>query len=83
MTTTYEIRHSDGHVDSGFKTVDLAISALLQEYPNLEWGHPGDLDDCGERTLCWASFCDAKNDDGSAAIAAIHRVEQATNRRTR
>jgi hypothetical protein len=77
MTTTYEIRHSDGRVDGGFATVDDAAIALQREYPTLFWGHSGDLDDGGERTLCWASLRDSEDDYGSSAVAAIHRVEQA------
>jgi len=74
-TTTYEIRYPNGRIDAGYDTIADAAAALRSEYPELEYGHDGDLDDHGERTLCWASLDESEDDDGSSAIASIYRSE--------
>jgi hypothetical protein len=34
-------------------------------------GHYGDLEDGGDRTLCWADEADAQDDPGVRAVATI------------
>lgn len=74
----YEIRFSNGPVDSGYDTIDDAVAALRADYPDLDYGHDGDLEDHGERTLCWASPEDSEDDDGSSAVASIYRSGRCT-----
>jgi hypothetical protein len=48
-----------------------AIEAVRAVHPGAWIGHPGDLADGGERTLCWAEKASA-GDDG-ARVATIRR----------
>jgi hypothetical protein len=54
-------------------TYETAQDAVRAQYPGAEIGHDGDLDDFGDRTLCWASEADSIDDDGANAIASIYR----------
>jgi hypothetical protein len=70
----YRISYSDGrtvHVAS----FDAAIEVLEAEYPELSYGHGGDLKDGGDRALCWAYDADGRDDDGIRAVASIHHDE--------
>jgi hypothetical protein len=69
---TYEIRYSTGSTDTA-DTYEAAQDAVRARYPGAEIGHDGDLDDFGDRTLCWASAEDSVDDDGANAIASIYR----------
>lgn len=71
---TYEIRYSNGRTERGYETEDDAREAVLEEYPDAEIGHPGDLSDGGDRTLCWADEESSVDDDGARAVASIRRV---------
>ena len=76
-TETYRITYTDGrcpgnHADH--PTHESACAAILAEWPEAEIGHDGDLTDSGDRTLAWASQDDAIDDDGSSAVASIHRI---------
>ena len=44
------------------------------------WGAEMDCETQGRRTLVWASFADAENDDGSNAVAEIIEVEDSMAR---
>jgi len=68
---SYEISYTDGRLRGGFASVDDAIEVLEREYPELDYGHDGDVEDGGERTLVWASRRDARDDDGARAVASI------------
>ena len=67
---TYEINYSDGR-SAEAETYEDACNMVRAAYPEAEIGHPGDLKDGGDRTLCWASEDDARDDDGQRAIAMI------------
>lgn len=67
---TYRIDYTDGRTADA-DTYDEAIEILEAEYPDLEYGHDGDLTEGGTRTLCWACEDDAQNDDGARAVASI------------
>lgn len=69
----YAINYTDGRTTE-CDTLAEAIATLEAEYPDLEYGHAGDLSEGGERTLCWACEDDAQNDDGAHAVAAIYRA---------
>ncbi len=71
--SSYEISYSDGRSATA-ETYDAAVETLRNEYPEAEIGHSGDLEDGGDRTLCWACEEDSKNDDGRRAVAAIRGV---------
>lgn len=69
----YEINYTDGRT-AECETIDEAIATLEVEYPDLAYGHAGDLYEGGERTLCWECEADSLNDDGAHAVAAIYRA---------
>jgi hypothetical protein len=64
-----------GGTTSTCDTYTAAIAGVLLEYPDAVTSHDGDLDDGGDRTLCWANAHDAANDDGANAIAVITRSD--------
>lgn len=70
---TYETRYSDGRVET-HGTYAEAVAAFAAEHEGCEIGHDGDLQDGGERTLCWASEEDSIDDDGARATASIYRI---------
>ena len=67
----YAISYSNGQPKVTTETYDEAIEILQAEYPDLEYGHDGDLSDGGDRTLCWADEASSVNDDGGNAVASI------------
>ena len=67
----YRINYSNGSPDVLAETYDEAIDLLRAEWPDMEYGHDGDLSDGGDRTLVWACEEDAENDDGGNAVASI------------
>src|SRR5688572_22882077 len=72
---TYQIKWSDGRVDSGYTSYPAAKAVVEAELGvGCEIGHDGDLSDGGGRTLCWATEGDSINDDGSRAVASIVEV---------
>jgi len=70
----YEISYSNGQPKVTTETYDEAIGILQSEYPDLEYGHDGDLSDGGDRTLAWACEEDSVNDAGQNAVASIREV---------
>jgi hypothetical protein len=69
----YEISYSDGR-RATTETLDGAIALLLAEYPDLEYGHDGDLSDGGDKTLAWACEQDSLGDAGQNAVASIREA---------
>ena len=67
---TYRLRFSHG-ATSTHETYEDALRAVVSVHPGAVTTHPGDIDDGGESTLCWASEEDAENDPGTLAIAKI------------
>ncbi len=68
------INHIIAWADGSFRlcgSYEEACDIVTARYPGAEIGHDGDLDDGGERTLCWETADDANNDDGADAIATI------------
>lgn len=57
---------STGGVEGYDEAVELARSEGAREI-----GHDGDLTSGGDRTLCWASEEDARDDDGRRAVCSI------------
>lgn len=70
---TYTIKYSNGRTDTA-DTYDAAIEAVRAEYPDAEIGHDGDLENGGDRTLCWETEDEAADDDGASAIASIYEA---------
>lgn len=54
----------------GAEGYDEAV-ALARSEGAVEVGHDGDLERGGDRTLCWASEADARDDDGARALCKI------------
>lgn len=54
----------------GVEGYDEAV-ALARSEGAVEVGHDGDLERGGDRTLCWASEADARDDDGARALCKI------------
>ena len=67
----FTINYSHGR-KAEYHTFGRCIEVLTEEYPELEYGHAGDLSEDGERTLCWECEADSVNDDGANAIASIY-----------
>lgn len=73
---SYRITYANGSLAaSEVATYDDAIILCASRWPELEYGHSGDLTDGGDRTLVWACAADAENDDGARAVATIRREE--------
>jgi hypothetical protein len=70
---TYEIRYSDGRVETA-QGYDAAQDMLREQYPDAEIGHDGDLSLGGDRTLAWETEEISCGDDGQHAVASIHRI---------
>jgi len=71
----YEIRWAWGRVEN-FPTWDEVEARVLDEFPEAAIGHPGDLSDFGDRTLCWRTEEEALNDPGARAVCVIHEVKR-------
>ena len=48
---------------------------IRERHPNAEIGHDGDMEDGGNRTLCWADADDAANYVEAKAIASIWWID--------
>lgn len=70
---SYRIIYANGEVPSEVATYDDAIILCADRWPDLEYGHDGDLSDGGNRTLVWACKADSVDDDGGKAVASIWR----------
>lgn len=55
-------------------TYEEACEAVRSGYEDPVIGHDGDLTEGGDRTLCWASWEDAEDDDGARAVCSIYRI---------
>ncbi len=75
MNIPYEIRWTGGLIERDFGTYAKAIEWVLLDYEDAVIGHSGDLQDGGDRTLCWRTEDDAANDDGQRAVCSIHRMQ--------
>jgi hypothetical protein len=71
----YEINYTNGQASEDFPSLDACIDRLTEQYPDLEYGHDGDLSNGGDRTLVWANYSDSLNDDGANAVASIRFAE--------
>ena len=69
-TMAFSVNFTSGKSET-FKTLDAAKAHVNRLYPEAEIGHAGDLEDGGDRTLCWSNEQDSVNDDGQKAIANI------------
>ena len=86
MTTErYMVMYTDGRVVSGLQSYEEACEEVRQEAPSgqraagtsrMVIGHSGDLEDGGDRTLCWMDTQLAENDDGAKAVAEITRADR-------
>jgi hypothetical protein len=72
---SYTIKWSGWRSDSNVGTYEDAKFLCAESYEDAVIGHDGDLESGGDRTLVWANEEDAKDDDGSRAVASIHRTE--------
>ena len=72
---SYVIQHGwDSSTESGFDSYDAAIARVKLVYgSDVVIGHPGDIPDGGERTLCWANELMAESSDGSRACCVIRK----------
>lgn len=64
------VSYTDGRT-ADFDNYDAAVDAIEAQYEDAEIGHSGDLQDGGDRTLCWADEANSVNDDGANAVASI------------
>ena len=71
----YQIVYSDGRRSVTTLTYEEAVALLQGEFPDLEYGHAGDLSEGGDRTLAWACEEDSADDDGRSAVASIRETE--------
>ena len=69
-TMAFSVNLTSGKVET-FETLDAAKAHINRLYPEAEIGHAGDLEDGGDRTLCWENEQDSVNDAGQKAIANI------------
>ena len=58
-----------------FPSIKAAKAWVRKTWPEAVIGHDGDLDDGGDRTLCWPDDEAAVNDDGANAISTITRSD--------
>lgn len=73
---TYHITYTSGvWPDNTVATYDDAICLLADRWPELKYGHDGDLTSGGDRTLVWATESDSVDDDGARAVAVIRRED--------
>lgn len=68
------IDYTDGRDPSDAGTFDAALAICADHWPDLVYGHDGDMSDGGDRTLVWACEADSIDDDGARAVATIRRV---------
>lgn len=74
---TFALRYEDGR-QHRYDTYEDAVAAVRAVWgPGAAIGHDGDIDQGGERTLCWPSERLAEDDDGSRACATIVRLHDA------
>lgn len=69
----FAINYASGEYRSA-DTYDEAVKIIRSDYPQAEIGHSGDWMDGGDRTICWASWAEAEDDDGRNAIACIRPI---------
>lgn len=73
---SYMIKHGNGRKSEiEIETYDEACAIVRAEYGEAEIGHDGDLQDGGDRTLCWTDEESARNDPGAHAVCEIRREE--------
>jgi hypothetical protein len=64
--------------DRGFESHADAVEFVTAELSRFDdrpvFGHSGDINDGGERTLFWATEQDARDDDGRRAVGEIRRA---------
>lgn len=71
---SYRIDYADGRLaSSDVATYDDAIALCADRWPEMAYGHDGDLTEGGDRTLVWACETDSIDDDGARAVATIRR----------
>lgn len=66
----FTVKFVSGAIKS-FETLDDAAKDVYSLYPEAQIGHDGDLNDGGDRTLCWKTNLDSVDDDGQNAVAVI------------
>lgn len=62
----YRITYADGDTDSAY-TYDSAIVRVLRLFPNALVGHEGDLEEGGDRTMCWVA-ADPPTDSNACCV---------------
>jgi hypothetical protein len=65
-----------GHPMRFAETYTEAMLDCMDAYPGCMIGHPGDIEDGGERTFVWDAADLAEDDDGSKAVAMIVKKER-------
>lgn len=70
--TRYQLQDDQGHTVSTHDSYEAAVTAA-EEWAGEEGvvGHDGDLSECGDRTLIWASEEESEDDAGANAIGSI------------
>ena len=66
----FTVKFTNGAIET-FETLEAAKARIYHLYPEAEIGHDGDLEDGGDRTLCWSNEQDSVNDAGQKAVADI------------
>ena len=58
-------------------TWESVVRYIRDRYPDAVIGHPGDMEDGGDRTHCWESEVDPESGDMPLIIASITHVDDA------
>jgi len=75
--TTYKIKHSHGQTETGIDSYEDAVARVQSVYgADVEIGHSGDIEDFGERTLCWSTTIPEADRDGSRACCSIVKAAE-------
>lgn len=72
---TFTIKHFTGQTETGIDTYEDAVAKVREAYgDDVEIGHSGDINDFGDRTLCWQTDVPEADRDGSRACCSIVKV---------
>jgi hypothetical protein len=72
---TYCVTYPNGDAPDYCDTYDEAVTIVEAQWEDAEIGHDGDLNDGGDRTLCWADEESSVNDSGAKSVACIRRMD--------
>jgi hypothetical protein len=73
---TYEVIWADGRRPVVCQTYDEACDCVRARYSEAYIGHNGDLEDPGDRTLCWPDEEASLGDPGSNTCAEIRLADE-------